>query len=357
MLYEDMTYEYLLHRMMDRVLEKYPNLDSREGSMIFNANAPAGVELAILYTELDNAINESFVETASREYILRHCEQMGMDISVFDASAGVHKGVFNVEVELGSRWNCDLYNYEVIEYLGTEGEYHTYKMLCETEGSAPNNLIGDLTAISNIPDGLNYAVLTECLIEGENETPDEDIKQEYFDYVRDIQTDGNVAQYGQWCREFDGIGNYKVIPLWNGSNTVKVSILSASNEVATPELVDAFQKYLDPGTTGMGDGKAPIGAFVTVSTATTKPIDVTASVKLAEGYTDMSVIDDTIKNYFSQIAYKKNVLSYMSLGAEILKTEGVEFINNLKVNGGTTDITFGTEEIPSLGTATWTEVT
>ncbi len=357
MLYEDMTYEALLTRMMDRVLEQYPNLDSREGSIIFNALAPAALELAIAYVELDNAINESFAETATREYLLRHCEQMGMDISVFDASAGVHKGVFNVEVELGSRWNCELYNYEVIEYLGVEDEYHTYKLLCETEGTDPNNMTGDLTAISYVPDGLNYAVITECLIEGENETPDENIKQEYYDYVRDIQTDGNVAQYGQWCREFDGIGNYKVLPLWNGSNTVKVSILSSSNQVATDELVAAFQKYLDPGTTGMGDGVAPIGAFVTVSTATTKPITVSASVKLAEGYTDMSVIDETIKNYFSQIAYKKNVLSYMSLGAEILKTEGVEFINNLKVNGGTSDIAFGTEEIPSMGTTSWTEVT
>lgn len=357
MLYENMTYEYLLNRMIDRVLEKYPNLDSREGSIIFNANAPAGVELAILYTELDNAINESFVETATREYILKHCEQMGMDISVFDASAGIHKGVFNVEVELGSRWNCDLYNYEVIEYLGVEDEYHTYKMLCETEGTAPNNMTGDLTAISKIPDGLNYAVLVECLIEGENETSDEDIKKEYYDFVRDIQTDGNVAQYEQWCREFDGIGNHKVLPLWNGSNTVKVSILSASNQVATPELIEAFQEHLDPGTTGMGDGLAPIGAFVTVSTATTKSIDIAASVKFADGYSDTSTIDDTIENYFSEIAYKKNVLSYMSLGAEILKTEGVEFINDLKINGGTSDISFAVEEIPSLGTTNWTEVT
>lgn len=352
MLYENMTYEHLLNRMINKVLEKYPNLDSREGSIIFNALAPAALELAIAYTELDNAINESFAETASREYLLRHCEQMGMDISVFDASAGVHKGVFNVEVEIGSRWNCDLYNYEVIEYLGVEDEYHTYKLLCETEGTAPNNMVGDLTAISNIPYGLNYAVLTECLIEGENETPDETIKQEYYAYVKDIQTDGNVAQYGQWCREFPGIGNYKVFPLWNGANTVKVSILSASNEVIdTTEkgnLVETFQEYLDPGTTGMGDGKAPIGAFVTVSTAKKLPIGVYVEAKLAEGYTDTSVIEDAIKNYFTEISYKKDIVSYMSLGAAILKAEGVEFITNFFVNSNIVDILLGDEEIPFL---------
>lgn len=360
MIYEDLTYEVILERMIERVSASYPDLDTREGSIIYNALAPAALELAIMYTELDNAIAESFVDTASREYILAHCEQMGMDISLFDASAGTHKGEFNVEVEIGSRWNCDLYNYEVTEYLGLEDGYHTYNLLCETEGTAPNNVKGDLTAISDIPDGLNYAKITECLIEGENETSDEEIKQEYYNYVNDIQVDGNVAQYEQWCREFDGIGNHKVFALWNGANTVKVSILSASNQVASDDLVADFQNYLDPGTTGKGDGKAPIGAFVTVNTATPRTITVKGSVKLADGYANTdytTAIKTTIENYFSEIAYKKPVLSYMSLGAEILKTEGVEAISGLQINSSTGDITLGNEEIPILGTCTWTKVT
>ena len=89
MAYENMTYEVILQRMMDRVTTQYPNLDNREGSIIFNALSPAAIELAIMYTELDNVLNESFVNTASREYILIGCEQMGMDTSIFEASAGV----------------------------------------------------------------------------------------------------------------------------------------------------------------------------------------------------------------------------------------------------------------------------
>lgn len=360
MIYEDLTYEVILERMIERVSASYPDLDTREGSIIYNALAPAALELAIMYTELDNAIAESFVDTASREYILAHCEQMGMDISLFDASAGTHKGEFNVQVEIGSRWNCDLYNYEVTEYLGLENGYYTYNLLCETEGTAPNNVIGDLTAISDIPDGLNYAKVTECLIEGENETSDEEIKREYYDYVNDIQVDGNVAQYEQWCREFDGIGNYKVVPLWNGANTVKVSILSASNQVASDDLVADFQEYLDPGVTGTGDGKAPIGAFVTVGTATPRKFDVWVTVKLAEGYgnTDFTAsIKATIENYFSEIAYKKSVLSYMSLGAEILKTDGVEAITYMTIDGLKTDRDLGDEEIPLLGNFNCTKET
>ena len=358
MAYEMQTYETILSRMMERVSTKYPNLDTREGSILFNALAPAALELAIMYTELDNVLKESFVNTASREYLLIACEQMGMNTSVFEASASVHKGEFNIEVPIGSRWNCDLYNYIVTEFIqqNDETELYEYRMVCETTGTASNNQTGILIPITDIGATANHAELTECLIEGENETSDEDIKTAYFDFVNSVATDGNVTQYIKWCNEYDGIGNAKIFSLWNGPNTVKVSILSTSNEVASETLINDFQNYLDPGSEGMGNGVAPIGAIVTVSTATPVPITINATVMLSDGFSDTSIIDKQLQAYFAEIAYKKNVLSYMSVGAEILKTEGVEFVSNLTLNGGTSDIVLGDEEIPALGTTTW-EVT
>lgn len=354
MAYEDMTYEVILKRMMDRVNATHPNLDDREGSIIFNALAPAAIELAVMYTELDNSRNESSVSTASREYILIGCKDMGMDITQFEASAGTHKGEFDVQVAIGSRWNCDLYNYEVTEYLGIENDYHTYKMVCETTGTAPNKVAGDLTAITDIPDGLTYAKVVECLIEGENETSDDDIRTAYYEYVNSTVSDGNTAQYERWCSEYDGVGNAKIFPLWNGANTVKVSILSASNQAASDELIAEFQEYIDPNSEGMGNGVAPIGAFVTVTTATEVPIAVSGTVTMKSGFTDTSGIATALQNYFASIAYEKSVVAYMNIGAIILNVDGVESINNLRVNNATTDITLGDEEIPVLGTTDWT---
>lgn len=356
MAYEDMTYEVILQRMMTRVTNQYPNLDNREGSILFNALASAALELAIAYTEIDNSRNESFVDTASREYILIGCRDMGMDVSQFEEMAGTHKGEFDVEVPIGSRWNCDLYNYEVIELIGLNSEtnYYEYRMLCETAGAAPNNQTGDLIGITDIPTGLTYAMVTECLIEGKNETSDEDIRAAYYEYVKNTVADGNINQYIRWCDEYDGIGNSKVIPLWNGANTVKVSILSESNRAASDELISEFQEYIDPNVTGMGDGVAPIGALVTVSTATEIPINVTATVSMKDGYNDTSQINVELSNYFSRIAYKSNKVSYMSVGAVILAVEGVESLNDLTVNGDSVDITLGDEEIPVLGTTDWT---
>lgn len=358
MAYEYETYEVILQRMLDRVTLNYPDVDTREGSIVFNALAPAAMELAIMYTELDNILCESFVTTASREYLLMACSQMGMDISNFEATASVHKGAFNIEVPIGSVWNYGLYNYEVTEYLGVENNAYTYQLQCDTFGTEPNLITGDLIPIEQGFENVTGVILS-CLIEGKAETSDDDIRNAYFEYVNASISDGNVGQYKNWCNTYDGVGNSKIFPLWNGANTVKVSILSADNHVASEELIDEFQEYLDPldengNPTGMGNGVAPIGAFVTVTTATELPINVSATIKLKDGYNDTTLIDDALKEYLSEIAYDKSVVAYMSLGAKILDVDGVEFASELLINGGTENIFLGDEEIPVLGTTTWT---
>lgn len=356
MSYTDMTYEVILNRMMSRVSEKYPNLDTREGSIIFNALAPAAIELAIMYSEMDNILSESFVDTASREYLLLKCKEVGVDIEDFDESYGVHRGVFDVEVPIGSRWNCDLYNYEVIEFLGMDEGRYSYKMNCDTPGTVPNKQTGHLTPITEYPMGLTYAYLIECLIEGENETSDDGIREVYYAYVNSGAIDGNVGQYNTWCDMYDGIGHYKVFPLWNGVNTVKVSILSSSNRVASSTLINEFQNYLDPNCEGMGNGVAPIGAKVTVTTGTEKPINIVADVKLKSGYEDTNVISIAIDEYLRSIAYEKTTVSYLNVGACILNVEGVESVSNLTINGGKNDISLGEEDIPVIGTTKWTVI-
>ena len=57
MAYEDITYEVILQRMLDKVSD---NMDKREGSIIYDALAPAAVELQLMYIELDTILKETF---------------------------------------------------------------------------------------------------------------------------------------------------------------------------------------------------------------------------------------------------------------------------------------------------------
>lgn len=356
MAYEHMTYEAILQRMMDRVHIAYPNLDTREGSILFTALAPAALELAIAYTNMDIILYEFSVDTASREFLLLSCKQMGMDVAQFDATAGTHKAAFNTQVSIGSRWNHDLFNYTVTEYVGTEEDNHIYHVVCETTGTSPNGVTGDLTPITENPSDLTYAHVMECIIEGDDETVDDDIRTAYYEYINSVRTDGNMAQYKQWCDEYEGVGNSKVFPLWDGANTVKVSILSSSNRRASDELVADVQEYFDPNITGMGNGVAPIGAFVTVSTATELPLNIGGTVTLKPGFSDTTVINKAITDYLASIAFEKTTVPYMTIGATILGVNGVESVSNLTVNGTASDIILDAEEIPVLGTTDWTVV-
>lgn len=358
-MFEDETYEAIIARMTARVAEKYPEFDYREGSMIFNALAPASMELAILYDAVDNTLKEQFVQTASRDSLLKLCVQMGMDVDQFAATYCTVKAQFDAEVEIGTRWNCDMYNYIVTDFIGLEDGVWLYYMDCETAGSAPNFTIGEITPINYVNNNLRNAVIVEVTTTAQDEWTDDEIRSTYIDFVNNAGTDGNVAQYKAWAKAYPGIGKYKVFPLWNGDNTVKVSILDEDYLPCSEDFVAEFQDYLDPDTTGMGDGVAPIGAFVTVSTATRKTINVSAEVSVTEGFNSdevMSMLTESLGVYFRSISYDKDIVSYMNVGAVLSEVAGVDFINLLKINNSTANITLADEEVPSLGTATWTLV-
>lgn len=74
-MYEDQTYEALLERMLDRVPE---GLDKREGSIIYDALAPAAAELAQMYVELEVNNNLFFPDTAEGEYLERSIAWTGI---------------------------------------------------------------------------------------------------------------------------------------------------------------------------------------------------------------------------------------------------------------------------------------
>ena len=70
------TYEEIIQRMLARVPD---TVDKREGSMIFDALAPAAIELVQMYVELQGYLDLVFVDTSSEDYLTRLCSQFGVD--------------------------------------------------------------------------------------------------------------------------------------------------------------------------------------------------------------------------------------------------------------------------------------
>ena len=67
-MYEDMTYENILQGMLNRVPD---DIDKREGSVIYDALAPAAYFLADQYFQLGNFVDLVLPDTALGEYLDR----------------------------------------------------------------------------------------------------------------------------------------------------------------------------------------------------------------------------------------------------------------------------------------------
>ena len=336
-----MTFEEILQRLIDNMPAGY---DKREGSVVWDSRASTAYEMALAYEEAQKLYRHTYARTADREGLIQCCDEYG--IVPFPATYAVRKGVFTpatLELEIGARFNHEELNFAITEKVA-DGEY---LLQCETIGTAGNTGAGLLIPIEYI-NGLETATLTDVVIYGEEEEDTEALRTRYFETINNEARDGNIAQYEKWANEYPGIGNYKIFPLWNGKNTVKVSVLSTANGVASAQLVSDFQNYLDPDSKGLGNGVAPIGAVVTVSTATTVPLDLTGNIILAEGYAEMTGVEEMVREYLSNIAYKKSTVSYMSLGAVIQDCPCVEDLSNFLLNGSIGNVALGSEEIPVL---------
>lgn len=354
-MFEDKSFENILNDMLSYVSDRNPELDVREGSVIYTALAPIALELETAYHEMDMIVTETFLETASKEYLVKHGDQIGLAIN--EATYGHFEGEFDVDVEIGSRFNLDEFNYSVIEKLSDptdEDPYYRFELVCESSGTEPNAYLGDLTPITFV-NNLSHAKLVEVLIYGEDEEETEAYRYRLQIHVKNPPVDGNVTQYEEWLNGYDGIGKHQTIPCWNGRNTVKLMILNSEDESASEELIREVQDYFDPPSSeinddisdemypqgrGMGNGQAPIGAIVTVSTVTEVPVVVTCQLVLKDGYTSPVGVQEAVNKYIKSTVLNDASIDYMPISAAIYNAESVKSVTSLTVTlkGTTMDI-------------------
>jgi uncharacterized phage protein gp47/JayE len=163
-------------------------------------------------------------------------------------------------------------------------------------GSAGNVAAGAisqvLTPLETQPTVTNAAATTG----GADVEDDEHFRQRILAAYSQAGGAGNASDYVNWVLANPAVGYVTVQPLWSGAGTVRVIITDRNNQPSSDAVVAEVQADLDP-VPGLGAGRAPIGAIVTVATPSTLAIDVEAKVVLASGYsldgTDGNIAVDT----------------------------------------------------------------
>lgn len=347
---DQMTYEYILTRLLERVPD---TVDKREGSVIFDALAPAAAEISKTYMELDVVMDETFVDTASLQYLMLRCKERGIKIQ--SETAAVIQGTFtpvSVELTAGMRFNCDEVNYSVTDKVSPG----LYRLEAETLGVSGNKYSGALIPIQTV-NGLQSAEITGVLIPGENGDTTDTLREKYYATINSEAFGGNVADYKEKANAITGVGGVKCARAPQGGGTVGVTIISSDFTVPSAELIAQVQTALDPAQNhGEGLGLAPIGHSVTVSGVSSQPVAVQSAITLISGWTwedAKTQVEAAVSDYFSELAEQwqdsdATVVRISQIETRVLALSCVLDVADTTLNGASKNLQIDENKIPTL---------
>lgn len=350
-MYENQTYDAIMARLLAAVPD---TLDKREGSFIWDALSPAALELAQLYIQLDLVMQYGFAQTTYGQYLDYRAGEHGLARKEATKATGqvTITGSSGTVVPAGSLLATGAgVQFETLAEvtIGETGSITTDVRAVEagTRGNVP---AATITVIPVSIAGVTAVTNMSSTTGGTDQETDAALLERLLEKVRTPATSGNVAHYLQWAKEVPGVGDAKVFPLWNGNGTVKIVIIDSNKQPAGAEIVANVAAYIEE--------VRPIGATVTVESATALDIDVIATLTL----TPETVLADVktafeaaLTSYLKQIAFKQSYVSYAQVGSLLLDTPGVLDYSNLTLNTGTGNVAIGDTQVAVKGTVTLNE--
>lgn len=230
----------------------------------------------------------------------------------------------------------------------TINETGTINTQCVSSGKIGNVSANSIKKMPITIQGISSCINSHSAVGGYDAESDIDLKNRYFERLREPATSGNIYHYKRWAKEVEGVGDARIIPLWNGNNTVKTIIINNERLPADDELINKVQEYIDPEITGAGKGQAPIGAFCTVASAKAKNINISVKAMFSKNSNKEQIKNKVIENiklYLKEIAFIKDTLSYAIIGSKILDIEGVIDYSQLTINNQTINIECDEDEV------------
>lgn len=363
---KEYTFDNLMDQALDRVSE---DIDKREGSIIYDALAPAMYQLSMTYIGLYNLLQDTFPTTAIGEYLdLKVLEQ---GLSRLEATKATKLGEFKdsngklMDVPISSRFSTislDEQYYRVIEKR-SDG---IFILESESTGASANRYVGQLLPVDNI-NGLGTATMSGVYISGRDEETDSELRDRYFQAVNEKAFAGNFAAYREESLKIKGVGAVQIYPAFAGGGTVGLQIVDDDNLPASAELITQVKNEFDPELSeGGGTGIAPIGHRVTVLTPSIETLDISVDVSYSAGIDEEEIkkqIKISIEKYISEVREAwgnhdelYNYVTYIYLArilVAVLQTPGVNNAANIVVNNSSHDIvlnqTMNNNRVPVLG--------
>ena len=305
-----------------------------EGTFENDMLASNSIEFAKLEVELEQAYKAAFAETSWGDYLTMIAAQFGVDRK----RAGKARGTVTVtgtgSVSKGSRFATAAgVLFAAAQNVDVVG---SADILVEAvlEGTTGNVAAGAVNIIPMSIPGINAVTNAAPMTGGYDEEGDEVLLKRYYIAVRTPATSGNVYHYVNWAMSIKGVGNCKVLPLWNGPGTVKVLVIDSNGQTASRELIKSVADYIET--------VRPIGATVTV--ASPVPLGITVSVAV-KGSLDKETCKKAINTRLAKTALSATYLSAAQVIDIVMDQSSVEDCDKVLLNGAPR-LNIGADELP-----------
>jgi uncharacterized phage protein gp47/JayE len=343
MSFEQQSQAAVLARLKANIATLKNTQSAIEGTFNGDILSANSIEFEKAYTEMNLLIQAAFADTAWGDYLTMRAAEMGV-IRKTAVAAQVTitiMGTANTNIPAGSLFATQTgLNFATTQAI-TIGSSGTAAALaiCTTTGAAGNV---DAETIVKIPysiPGVSSAANAAAATEGYDAETDTALLARYLLKARTPATSGNTYHYEEWALAVSGVGQAKVLPLWNGNGTVKVLILNNDNAIPSDALVASTAEYIET--------LRPIGATVTVVAPTAIAINITATIT---GKDVTAAFKTALTAYFQDYGFGLSTVSIAKVGAILLSQDGVTDYTNLTLNTGTANIAIADDALPVVGT-------
>lgn len=368
--FRDPEFENILARMLARVPD---TLDKRQGSIIYDALAPAAVELTEAWLEREANRALSYASMSTGEWLDLRVFEHG--ISRMRATKAVRYGwfwsddekskPFSETITTGSRFSVpnDATNF----VSGRQVLPGVYELTCEAVGDIGNRFMSGIELLPvEYLSGLAYVVLGDVVIPGEDEETDEELFVRFVKWITRPPFGGNRADYEEYFRKIDGIGQVRLYRADPEKGHVTAFLLGADECPVSKELLEEAQTKVDPFVNqGEGIGMAPMAHIVHIYNTQEYLVDITARLVLIRGWTIGQVqegIEFAIEEYLHSLRkhwadyvaldspdYVDCVLRVAQIEAAILTVEGVADVFETTISGAEQNLTLSRNEVPMPG--------
>lgn len=348
---DEITSEFLLDECIE--MGEGLGVDTRQGSLYRDAAAGHIIRISKFFNDLRQVNRIISLDTCTGDILEEYMRLRGLTLNPEHATYAKYYVIFSgTAPKVGSVMSC------AGHFFTLDKMEDDYILVSQETGSEMNNLVpGELVIPEIDVDGLISATLGNLAVPALDIENDDSARQRLKNRIAGPDENGNKSQIRTWCESVEGVGRARVIPLWNGANTVAAVIISTDGGIPASEVVDNVQEYLDPGCEGMGEGAATIGQFFTAFPVQAVSIDVSVNVIKSASVNYSEIREKFIQEltkYFHDIAMVEEYLPdikarYSRIGAILSNMDEVIDYEDLKINGSVENIPFMIYQIPVVG--------